>query len=434
MADSQSRIVAYETGPRTVVVGRSLRTDDGARVVLRFDRTATADHPARLTGWLENATDFENTVRVDDLPGLNGVAGRTRDGDSAASVYLVPTETNRLATSSPSMERHGSGYWQVTDRGSWVPDTRRLAAGERVRLAYAPVLGPDTSTFPTGIFEFDGDDRILPLRVWNTDRPGPTGESRFAGRSVSPPGASETTWFHRADTETRAFLRPETERLTLDGTVAFEMVNHSQERLQCGHWDLHKLVDGEWFHVWPTHHFSYCAVLGPGGVESWSLRAFNGEAVPCDCEDGWTRGHLGGGTYAVVAGYGYPEGNSAALVELVGEQVTLATTPDAAVERDGETVVVTTARYGDGEGSSDATMVLEPTGAAEHRLIAEQLMGPTSGAISLRAIRNALAAVAEGVSTVTVRTDEDAVDAALGHDTESRRFRYRGAAYEVRRG
>lgn len=51
--------------------------------------------------------------------------------------------------------------------------------------------------------------------------------------------------------------------------------------------------------------------------------------------------------YAVVAGYGHPVDESAALVEFTDKPVTLALTDNASSERDGDTVTVTTDNYGD---------------------------------------------------------------------------------------
>ncbi|MFB6121375.1 MAG: hypothetical protein ABEJ68_09700 [Halobacteriaceae archaeon] len=439
--DEWRTAVAYETGPRTVAFGRVGWRDDGVTGALEFDRTATADHPARLTGRLENTNDYETTVRVRDHPILRGAEARVDAFDLSASLYAVPTEPNALTTATPTLRRGSDGYWRVTERGSWTRDTVRLAPGERTSLAYALAVGPETEGFPTGTYDFVGGEDGHSVQVWNTERPGPTGESRFAGRSVPSLGEGPTGWYHDADATTKAFLRPSTERLELDGLAEFEFVNHSRSALQCGHWNLHKLVDGEWFHVAPRIHFSVCRGVGPGGRKRWPLRAFNGAAVPCGCDrsgtgcdDGLTRGYLGGGTYAAVVGYGYPEGDSAALVELVGDQIEVVPTADATVERDGDAAVVTTGRYGDGEDPPDATLVLEPAESAERRLIAEQVMAGPRPMARGQALRDALAPVSAGATRVTVRTDADAVEVALGYEEGPRRFRFRGAAYEVRRG
>lgn len=121
-----------------------------------------------------------------------------------------------------------------------------------------------------------------------------------------------------------AFVRPSTERLALalDGLVEFVMVNNGREGLRCGQWNLHKPVEGEWFHIAPLVHTADCRVLHPGGRLRWSLRAFNGEAVGvgsrCD-GDGLTAGHLGGGEYAVVAGYGATEGGNPRRLQFRGQ-------------------------------------------------------------------------------------------------------------------
>jgi hypothetical protein len=212
------------------------------------------------------------------------------------------------------------------------------------------------------------------------------------------------------------------------------MVNHSHDTLQCGHWNLHKLVDGEWFHIAPTVHTSDCRVLHPGARKTWTLRAFNGEAVDCgrDCHcGGLTQGFLGGGEYAVVAGFGHPADQSAALVELAGPPAELTLTDDATTERQGDRVVVTTDRYGDGDPRVDATLELTRVDAAEERLIVEQVMSTGGLASRGRGLRNTLAALTDDATSVLLRTDENVADAATGYDSTTRRFRLRGQAYEV---
>jgi hypothetical protein len=434
--DQYASVVELETGPRTYAFRPvQRRTDDGGEVALWFDRTATADGPALLTGYLENANDFENTFRVEWIPAVGRVNARQpRDYSHEARLHLAPTEHNELATEVPELVRDESGFWQVEDVDPWMPETYRMDPGEVVELEYAVVGEPGVDDRPTGTYEFRGIDDTASITVWDTDSPGPEAASRFAGREVPAFGGEPTTaWFHDADASTAVYVEPSTERLELDGLVEFEVVNHSHESVGCGHWDLYKLVDGEWFHVGPMGHTADCRLLPPGQRESWRLRAFNDDPVECgrDCDDGLTRGFLGGGEYAAVAGYGHLEDESAALVEFVGDPVELRPTEDATVERDGDTVTVTTERYGR-DDSDDAALTVERADSADERLVVEQLMADTDYAGfggPYRALRNALALFESDVEAVVVRTDQHDVDRTIGHGETQRRFSVRDRAY-----
>ena len=433
-------VVELETGPRTYALSSPPHPADGARVALWFDRTATDDHPATLRGWLRNANEFENTFRIQRIPGVGQTHSRPPQGyDHEARLHLAPTANNALAEAVPELNRTAEGYWRVDGVGPWLPETHRLAPGEWVRLEYAVVGEPGRSGRPTGTYEFRGRGGPLTVTVWDTRRPGPETESRFAGRSLPPfPGDGSVRWFHDADRATPAFVRPGTERAELDARVAFEMVNNGHEGLQCGHWDLYKLVDGEWFHVAPTAHTADCRLLAPGGREQWSLRAFNGRAVGCgtgDCAcDGLTQGFLGGGEYAVVTGYGRAADENGSLVEFVGDGVTVTPTAGVSTTRTGDTVTVTTSRHGDGEGTADASFSLTRTDSADERVIAEQVMASGRFAAGDGGLRNAVPFLTGDVRRVVVETDARAVDGVLGYDAASRRFRFRGQAYEAIRG
>jgi hypothetical protein len=436
--DRYASVVELETGPRTYAFRPTrLRTDDRTEVALWFEQTATADHPAVLRGWLQNADDFENTVRVEWIPAVGRTHARQpRDYDHEARLHLAPTQNNELAIEAPHLVRDESGYWRVEDVGPWMPETYRMDPGEVVDLEYAVVGEPGMSGRPTGTYEFRGDDETVHLAVWNTDSPGPETESRFAGRDLPAfDGESTLQWFHDADESTQAYVEPSTERLELDGLVEFEVVNHSHEMVRCGHWNAYKLVDGEWFHVGPLGHTADCRALHPGERKTWWVRAFNGDPVACgsDCHRGFTRGYLGGGEYAAVAGYGHPTDESAALVEFVGDPVDVVPTGDATVERDADAVTVTTDEYGNNDEVPDASLSLTRIDDADDRLIAEQLMDGTRfrNDSPYSALRNALAVFDSDVEEVVVRTDVSAVNRSVDWEAETRRFRFRGQAYEA---
>ena len=282
--ETMASVVDLETGSRTYAFGPTrFRTADEAVVSLWFDRTATAHHPARLRGFLENANDFSNTFRVEWIPAVGQTSSSNPEGyDHEARLHLAPTAENELAEGEPELTWTNSGYWQLNDGSTEIPETVRLDAGERVGLAYAVVGGSEMSARPTGHYEFRGDDATASIHVWHTDQPGPIAESRFAGRSVSPLSEDMTTgWYHEAGASTPVSLRPGTERVELDGRIEFQLVNHSDQELSCGHWNLYKLVDNEWYHVGPNIHTSDCRMLAPGQHHRWVLRAFNGDSVAC---------------------------------------------------------------------------------------------------------------------------------------------------------
>jgi len=470
--EEPARVVELETGPRTVALAPTrFETADGAVVALWFDRTATDEHPARLRGWLWNGNAFENTFRIDRIPAVGRTSSlRAADPERASRLHFAPTENNVLAESVPNVHRYaenvpdddpfGDSYWTVTGVDTWTVERRRMAPGAHVDLEYHLVGDPGTASRATGTYEFGSvyehgrHERTVRATLWDTTSPGPERESRFAGRS--PPAFdgqwfiwrnddSTVRWYHDADRTTEAFVRPSPERVELDGLVEVEMVNNSHEAVGTGHWDFLKLVDGRWFHVAPERHTADIRSIPPGGRKRWPLRAFNARAVrygreDCGCS-GLTWGHLGGGTYAVVTGYGPGPDTSAALVELVGDPVEVVPTNDAAAERDGDVVTVTTDRYGvEDDYSPDAALVLTRAEAADGRVIAEQIMVvddpvPGAGRVSApaRGLRNALAFLAEDVARVVVRANERVVRRAVG-DATTRRFRFRGQAYEASRG
>ncbi|MFB6071895.1 MAG: hypothetical protein ABEJ88_02910 [Halobacterium sp.] len=437
LPEQYASVVDLETGPRTYAFAPTHRyTDDDANVALWFDRTGTADHPPVLRGWLENGNEYANTFDVHWIPAVGELHSRSPQGDDvAATLELAPTDAHDFATTVAELERDSRGFWRATELGPWVEERVRLDPGERVTLEYAVVGSPETTGRPTGTYRFRGDDRDARITVWDTASPGPEAESRFAGRDLPAFEGDQTVqWYHDADASTPVFVRPSTERLELDGRLQVTAVNHSRETARCGHWNLYKLVDGEWFSVGPWGHTADCRGLVPGETLTWSLRAFNGDVVACECEGlGMTRGYLGGGEYAVVAGYGHPADESAALVEFVGDRIRVTLTEGATVERDGGSVTVTSSKYGDGDDVPDATLTLTRTDGADERLIAEQVMQAGSGWFGprLRGLRNALAPMETGVERVVVRTNARVAERAVGYDEQPRRFRFRGQAYEL---
>ncbi|WP_135303832.1 hypothetical protein [Haloarcula amylovorans] len=432
--ETLTRVINLETGPRTYALDSWIHAPDGGQIALWFDRTATPSHPARLRGWFQNGTDAETTFTLGEIPMVGQIHGRPpAEHDEDDALHLAPTPNNDLARRVPAVVRADSGYWRADEVGPWMVRTARLGPGEWARLEFELVGSPGMRGRPTGTYRFGGDTS---LNVWDSNSPGPSVNSRFAGRSVPTfPSGGQVQWYHEAGPGTAAFVRPSTERLELNGRVDFEMVNHSRETLQCGHWNLYKLVDGEWFYVAPRMHTDDCRGLPPGGTKQWSLWASQGDPIACgdDCKNGGlSQGYLGGGEYAAVAGYGHPVPQSGALVELRGDPVSVEPTPDAIAQRDGATVTVTTDQFDDGQHPPDGTLTLERTGTATERLIAEQLMAGTGAGVG-RGLRNTLPFLTDETDRVVLRTDAHVVDNVVGYDEQNRRFTVRGEAYVVSR-
>lgn len=437
------------------------RSADAARITMEFTRTATADHPATLSVILSNENDFANTFRLRETPPFDLATSRiphpfgqpyANTGHTYRSeLVLAPTAHHELVDDPPAVERAKDGTWRLARGVSpWLPKQVRLEPGETVQGEYVVVGRHDGADVgrPTGVYEFRGYDETLRLAVWNTDAPGPDGPSQFAGTAAPAlDGDPSTAWYHNSGPGASSYLEPSTERGSLPEQIRFTMVNKSREALQCGHWNLYKLVDEEWFHIGPHIHTSDCRVLRPGETKIWTLNAYDGEALPPrDYGDhGMNVGFLGGGTYGVVAGYGEPADQSAALVELVGEPVSVVPTEDVTSEHSQNQVTVTsqadsenagsdadddpTDTADDSDRSDDATtkLVLTRAESAAGRLIPEQVMRDRN-----RALRNTLAFVDDDVERVVLRTNERVADRALGYGDDVHSFMFQGEAYELR--
>lgn len=438
-------VVDLETAPLTLALAPMMyHSRDGADVEIEFVETATADHPALVRARLENRNDFANTFRLDETPpfGRGGISDQPRDpgeewasheGGYRVNLALAPTENHDLAEVVPDYELADDGTWRLAGEKNeaWLPDRVRLEPGEVVHGEYVLLGRPEGVEYgrPTGTYDFSWRDGGFSITAWETDAPGPEGESRFAGRDVPALRDDGTVaWYHDADPSTLSYVEPEAERTDLPASVDFTFVNHDREGTSCGHWSLYKLVDGEWFLVGPWAQTADCRFVRPGGTRTWTLKAFAGESIPCREGLGLGVGHLGGGVYGAVAGYGHATPESGALVEIEADPVEIVPTDDATGERDGSTVVVTDSKHGDGEHPPDATLTVTRTDAeADNRLIPEQVMRRR-----LRGLRNALAFFEEGVETVVVRTDEHVAENVVGYDADVGRFAVAGTTYDVR--
>ena len=442
-------IVDLGTVDRTYALSpMQYRAEDGVEVRMRFDAAATADHPARLVASLRNTERYRESVDLDWLPPFGRPSSEPpRDHDAPltgggltdeGSLVLAPTENHGLVDDPPAIERDGDGHWRLAGEiDHWLPETVTLDAGEAIRGEYAVVGHPEGSGRPTGVYEFLGgvDGTDASITVWETSAPGPDEESRFAGESVPPlhdsnggesEGGNGVTWFHEADESTAAYLRPETENAELPAGITFQFVNHTREQQGCGHWYVHKLHDGEWYDLGPYVRTADCRIVPPAGTKSWTLHAYGGggDLPP---EDGRAYPYLGGGRYAVSAGYAADGGSSAALVDLGGDPIEIVPTDGVEHERDGSTVNVTGPEWSGGDGERDVTLSVTRADTADRTLIREQVMRRW-----YRGLRNTLPFFDDGVEEVRLRGTEQVTYGLIGHDETSSRFRVDGQAYELR--
>ncbi|WP_254279350.1 hypothetical protein [Haloarcula marina] len=316
-----SPVVALDTGPRTCALSLSVPPDADWSAALWFDRTATADHPARVQGWLRNTGDAERVFSLRRLAAVGSVTARHDAGES--TLYLAPTARNPLAERPPEVAADGD-YWRVVsaDADRWLTGRHALAPGEWVPLEYRLVGGPDSAARPTGTYRFGGETSAT-LTLWDSNSPGPTTRSRFAGESLPAlPGDGGVAWFHEANAETTTYLRPTRERVGPDDPLAVELVNHSHGPVRRDRWTLFELVEGEWVGRSTSGHTAV-APLSPGGRDRRAVGAAARDAATCiaaTCRDGaLARTELGPGTYAVTAGSVYTPVRRAARIEVRGD-------------------------------------------------------------------------------------------------------------------
>jgi hypothetical protein len=435
-------IVDFDTVDRTYALSPiRYRTEDGGEVRMRFDATATADHPARLVASLQNVETYPEQFDLDWLPPFGRTASEPprehherlmgaglRD---EGSLVLAPTDNHGLVDDPPVVERDGDGLWRLAGEiDRWLPETLTLDAGEAVRGEYAVVGHPEGSGRPTGVYEFLGgrDAEDVGITVWETSAPGPDEQSRFAGESVPSidgDGEAGAGWYHTADASSGTYLRPETERAELPAGITFQFVNHTREELGCGHWYVYKLHDGEWFDLGPYVRTADCRKVTPAGTKSWTLHAYRGGgSLPP--ENGRAYPYLGGGRYAVSVGYGDESSSSTAMVELVGDPIEIVPTDGVEHERDGSTVTVTSPEWEGGDGERDATITVTRADGADRTLIREQVMRPW-----YRGLRNTVPFFEDGVDEVVLRSNERVTYGSTGYDDGSNRVRIDGQAYAV---
>jgi hypothetical protein len=432
VGDGFGTAVALETGPRSVALASNYYSrDDGVAVQAAFASPADGAGPTRVEAVLEYRPREPDagsvTLDLDAVPVVGDPRVASAEDGGRSPLLFAPTEDNELAEYVPGYERGPDGYWHATETpGSWLPDSVDLAPGDWLACETHLLAHPETVGFPTGRYPTAPTGDVPELVVWDSDRPGPTTDSRFAGRDPPPVDGSAVQWYHDATPATPSYLEPETEAAALPADVTLTMVNHTTESLECGHWQVAKLVDGAWYPIGPYVHTADCRVLEPGGRTRRTFHLAH-EAPSSDSGQSIETtafGYLGGGTYGVTVGFGHDTGTSGALLALDAPELTLAADEGTTTHRDSDGVTVTSPARA--EADTPATLTLTPGDQPDGRLIAEQLYRRRYAAL-----RNGLAHWTDDVARLVVETSERAVDDALGYDTQSATVAYRDHVVHV---
>lgn len=433
----EQRVTTLPAITRTyALTGVRTRTAAGVLAAVGVTGRSTTENPPQVAATVRNGTEQERVVDLRGLPGFGQLGSsppRTATGDKREfgsfddGLVLAPRAGHALTDETPAVRRDDEGHWRLAgDLGDPLPDRIALAPGETVTGEYALVGRSGGSGRPVGIYAFGDDGDALAVTVWNTENPGPSELSRFAGQSVpafdpSYPfraGRGEPTdvgWYHEADAGTPVYVRPASERTDAPTPSAATVVNHSRETLSCGGVTVAKVVDGRWFALGTPTTSDVCRRLPPGATETYTPA----EAYPKP---------FGAGRYGIVVGYGATTPATGALFDVRGDPLSLPLTEDATASRDGGVVTVETEFAGGTAESDPATLALRPAETAtDGRVVAEQLYGSR-----YRAARNAIAAAADGVEAVRVRTDDRRVERVL-RGAPARSVRYRDRTVELRR-
>lgn len=426
----KASVVNLRTGPRTLALSPVEYRRDDLEVDLAFERSATITQPARLEARLTNRGATPLQVDTATLPPFDGgLSLVTRASESRPETptdrLLVPVG-GALGEGAPGTERGPKGYWRASTRPPTLSGVLEFEPGQRRRGTFVLLGAPGAVGFPRG--RYASATGPFSLAVWDTGSPGPRDPSRFDGVSVPDlPNTDGTSWFHEATRQTGIFLEPQVERAAAPTAFRFTLVNHSIDPLggNPDEWKLYKLVDGAWYRIAPWTIDLSAGPVPPGGQFDYVVAASYGPRPPCDCAaTGGAVGYLGGGTYALEAGYSRVRTSEtyAALVHLTARERTVEPTGDATVDREASRTVVTRPEWGDGEEPPDAAMTVARTSASSaRRIVAEQVYRPP-----FQALRDVLPYHDE--LPVVLRADERVVGSFLGADAR-RAFRYDGETY-----
>ncbi|GAB3412528.1 hypothetical protein GCM10027435_05330 [Haloparvum alkalitolerans] len=444
------------------LTGVRYRTDEGVAVRLRVLSSASAEGPARIAATATNESPFVEHVRFLDIPPFHAPLRadaaeyadvELRDTSYRGDLQLLPTAESDLIETDPSVERTDAGVWRpaagVTHPD--LPEVLRLEPGDTLYGEYVVVGHREgEGSLQPARYRQSAPEGGFAITLWERGAPGPSADSRFADRTVpdlagtwASDGTSER-WFHEADASTPTYLYPSAERVETPGRIRFTYVNHGEE-IAGGNpydWSLHKLVDGEWFHIAPRGINQPMGFVQPGDTETWDRTFYGGDGLDTGETErrealvfGGTDGvsHLGGGTYAARVGISVDDRDPAALFELVGDETVVTPTTDAETERPGGELVVTDQTRADAERPRDLVAERVAADATEagfdRRLIPEQVMQPWyAGFRNTLAFRSELR---EALDRIRLRTSRSVATNAVGYDREAVTVAFDGAAYRI---
>jgi len=388
-----------------------------------FVAGATDTSPARAQAIAINYRADEVTLRLDRYPLLAGTGlGRNSDGKS---VYLVPTETHPLAETVPEYQQDEAGRWQFRNRPvEWFPTSITFPPESGFVGEYYLLNASNQLPFAPGQYEFVGDSTAVQVAVWPTDVPGVERTSRF--EDADPPGVSiwdEIRWYHDKTPDSRVYLEPGKEFVELPERITLKFINQSSNSMGGGllKSKLHKLVDGEWFHLAPQGILQGYVVFGPWSYQKADVELYH-DGAP-DRRGNITVGHLGGGIYAYESTASAGRGKHTAMIEVDAPPITVEREANAPIVDNGSHVIVESPRF---EGSSrDETLTVSRTDRTdpEVRLIPEKLYRQF-----YEPYRNTLPVFEPGVERVTLRTNVVPNDFDI-EDNPQRVIEYDGETY-----
>lgn len=237
-----------------------------------------------------------------------------------------------------------------------------------------------------------------------------------------------------------AFTLDETSRSLSDSGLLLDLSNQRDAyfNTQFYSWELLKHVDSEWYTVaTPTIPATAGSSLAPGERYMYSVVVDNdfleNPVEPISGDKRLRFRALGGGTYAfvIVGSYGAQGASWSANQPFIGyaarftwDEEAIPLVPTNTVldtSREGETMTVT---VGTDDPARSITVTRRPDGTPSEVRHASYI---TESVYGQPALRNVLAHFDEGITTVTLRTDELLLPAFNPSGT----FTYEGTMYEV---
>lgn len=427
----EASVVNLRTGPRTLALSPVGYERADLRVGLEFTASATVTQPARLEAALTNTAERELEIDTTTLPPFG--EGLTLERPATGSTHAAPTRRllvpvgGDLGGARPGIERGPEGYWRATETPPRLPERLEFEPGETRAGRFFLLAAPAASGFPLGRYAATSGGP-LSLAVWDTGAPGPLDGSQFDGRSVPDlPNTDGTDWFHEATRRTGIFVRPAVERSGSPTTFRFTLVNHTVDPLGGNpeEWKLYKLVDDAWYRIAPWVIELSAGPIPPGGTFDYVVAAGHGSPPACECTaTGAAVGHLGGGLYALEAGYSRVRTSEtyATLFRLDAPDLRVEPSGTATVDPGAARTVVTRPEWGDDEGPADATMTVSRTDTAADRVVSEQVYRPP-----FLALRDVVPHLSE--TPVVLRADERVVRSFVGRTAPRRSFAFDGETY-----